>query len=638
MKLTDINSNENIIRLLEDSSPGLAVIGREGTMLHASDTLCRLLEKAPEKILNRPAESLFDFSSYLPWQVKEKDKEGPWQEVKGRTSSGKDLSFLVKTSTLIDAENRQNVICFFVDTGSLQNIEKSFAGIPQGREEPAHMQGSELKKFIQQLQLEHSLFQAGPVILFSRKAEEGWPVDFVTENISQLGYIPKDFTKGDRSFIDIIYPHDRRRVLEEIEKYIAGKKNFFEQTYRITKKDGSRIWVFDYTNIIRSKEGKITGYVGYIVDMSEMKYLRSALRDREEKFRLISENLQDLIALHDPDGTYRYVSPSVRDLLGYEPEDLLGANPYDFFHPEDIERIKKEAHIPSSRGIKDMRIQYRMRKADGTYIWLETLTNPILDSDENVTQLQTASRDISLQKLMEKQVRSLVNFPEENPHPVIRASADGRIIYANRASHHLISYWQAEDTHKLPDYWSVFIASVLNEQKPREAEITIEERVYLFSITPVPEERETYIYGLDITEKLRQEKELHLTTRIFETTLEGITVTDSTGTIQSINPAFTRITGLTEEEALGKNPRILKSDRHDAAFYKKMWQSLAEKGPGKERYGTAEKQVKPIPNGFPSMPSMMTLDRSKTTWRSLPISVKLKEKKKPSGTRLFMIP
>lgn len=82
----------------------------------------------------------------------------------------------------------------------------------------------------------------------------------------------------------------------------------------------------------------------------------------------------------------------------------------------------------------------------------------------------------------------------------------------------------------------------------------------------------------DITENRKATEELHLAANVFESSIEGIVITDPNGTIEKVNRAFTEITGYTEEEALGQNPRLLKSDRHDAAFYAGMWQSLAQEG------------------------------------------------------------
>lgn len=73
-------------------------------------------------------------------------------------------------------------------------------------------------------------------------------------------------------------------------------------------------------------------------------------------------------------------------------------------------------------------------------------------------------------------------------------------------------------------------------------------------------------------------EEIRLGTKIFDNSIEGICITDSEGTILKINRAFTAITGYEAEDVIGRNPRILKSDRHDEAFYRIMWESLLQTG------------------------------------------------------------
>jgi diguanylate cyclase (GGDEF)-like protein/PAS domain S-box-containing protein len=76
----------------------------------------------------------------------------------------------------------------------------------------------------------------------------------------------------------------------------------------------------------------------------------------------------------------------------------------------------------------------------------------------------------------------------------------------------------------------------------------------------------------------RDQAQLRLAERIFQNTAEGIKVTDTEGTIVSVNAAFETITGYQAAEVLGRNPRFLKSERHDAAFYRKLWETLLETG------------------------------------------------------------
>ena len=82
----------------------------------------------------------------------------------------------------------------------------------------------------------------------------------------------------------------------------------------------------------------------------------------------------------------------------------------------------------------------------------------------------------------------------------------------------------------------------------------------------------------DITERKRAEENLRQAAVVYENITEGIVVTDAQGTIQSVNPAFTRITLYAREEVIGSNPRILHSNRHDREFYAAMWGSLLESG------------------------------------------------------------
>lgn len=83
---------------------------------------------------------------------------------------------------------------------------------------------------------------------------------------------------------------------------------------------------------------------------------------------------------------------------------------------------------------------------------------------------------------------------------------------------------------------------------------------------------------MDITERKQAESRLQLAANVFTHAQEGITITDADGNIVDVNDTFTRITGYSREEAIGKNPRILKSGRQDQDFYATMWAELKSQG------------------------------------------------------------
>ena len=88
---------------------------------------------------------------------------------------------------------------------------------------------------------------------------------------------------------------------------------------------------------------------------------------------------------------------------------------------------------------------------------------------------------------------------------------------------------------------------------------------------------ETFIVstGLDVTDRRRAEEQQARLSQVVEQTAESIVITDPGGTILYVNPAFEAVSGYTRAEAIGQNPRILKSGNQDAAFYRRMWEVLA---------------------------------------------------------------
>jgi PAS domain S-box-containing protein len=165
------------------------------------------------------------------------------------------------------------------------------------------------------------------------------------------------------------------------------------------------------------------------------------IAESEKMYRLISESMRDMICLHDLDGRYTYISPSVKTLLGYQVEELLGTNPYDLFHPDDIMRITYQSHQNALNGNQDNYIQYRIRRKSGEYIWFETLTQPILNEYGHTTHLHTASRDITRRKQAEDQRDNFFNYSLEL---MIISDLEGRILRVNNSWESTFGFSDAE--------------------------------------------------------------------------------------------------------------------------------------------------------------------------------------------------
>ena len=122
----------------------------------------------------------------------------------------------------------------------------------------------------------------------------------------------------------------------------------------------------------------------------------------EDIFRAVAEYASDLVCLHEPDGTFTYVSPSAKRLLDLEPAALVGTHPVDLAHTETRSVLVTALRDASRRGGEPTRFRQRLRHRNGGDRWFETDITPIRDTAGALRQLQSSSRDITEQQQNEQ--------------------------------------------------------------------------------------------------------------------------------------------------------------------------------------------------------------------------------------------
>jgi two-component system, cell cycle sensor histidine kinase and response regulator CckA len=165
----------------------------------------------------------------------------------------------------------------------------------------------------------------------------------------------------------------------------------------------ARLDAEELTTALRSLVALVLLFDIYTVFQQVQIYrMRRKLLEREELFRLISENAADMIALVDSDGNRLYTSPAYEKVLGYTTAELNRTPSLEQVHPDDRPQLR-EAAAEAFRGGPGRRIEYRMRHKNGTWLTLESTANPIRSVAGQVERLVIVNRDITGRKRLEEQ-------------------------------------------------------------------------------------------------------------------------------------------------------------------------------------------------------------------------------------------
>lgn len=388
---------------------------------------------------------------------------------------------------------------------------------------------SERKLVEEELMKERRLFIGGPTVVFNWKAQEGWPVEYVSPNIAdQFGYAPEDLTSGKIPYSTIIHPDDLARVAAEVSAYSIQGMTSFEQTYRIIRADGCYRWLLDFTIVISGTDGVISNYLGYVLDITEHRKAEEDLCQSEERFRRLTENARDVIfRMSLPDGKFEYVSPAAHSVFGYYPEEFY-ANPTLFhkvIHP-DWKKYFKGQWINILKGEMPPIYEYQIIHKSGEVLWLNQRNILVRDEYGKPIAIEGIVTDISLHIQMEEKLR----FSEAELSALIAAmtevilvvNAEGRYLKIAESSPSLLYKPSKEllgkTLHEVfpktqADIFLNYVSQALETYKPINFEysLLIENKDNWFNatISPMSDDR-VLLVARDITERKLAEQRLIL--------------------------------------------------------------------------------------------------------------------------------
>jgi PAS domain S-box-containing protein len=252
-----------------------------------------------------------------------------------------------------------------------------------------------------------------PGMAYRCRNDEHWTIEFVSAGALALtGHPPEDLVGNRReAYADLIHPKDRSQVWEQVQEALARHEPFV-LNYRLVRANGEECWVWEQGRGVYDEQGRVVALEGLVLDDTARHEAAQVLEQREAHFRSLIENASDLITVINPQGVILYQSPTSLRLLGYHAESLIGANLFDYLHPDDAAEVTAsircllELSADRAANHEPTRVECRVRNSAGQWRTLEAYGR-FLSGAGTQTRIVVNARDITDQLRLEEQFRQV---------------------------------------------------------------------------------------------------------------------------------------------------------------------------------------------------------------------------------------
>ena len=266
-------------------------------------------------------------------------------------------------------------------------------------------------------------------------------------------------------------------------------------------------WVNIKVEPLIDNDGKLTGAVHVISDITKHRQANRAFRESETKFRLAFANAQDAIVwIESESGVITNCNKAAEELFGKRKGDIINQH-HTTLYPED----KKEAYgniLSESSKENNRNIEAEILTKSGQIRNVTIAFSKMTVDDSEI--VQGIIRDITESKRAMEEIEHLARFPSEDPNPVLRISKDCRILYSNDAGSPVLEAWKAQpgEDRLLPEPWYTRIRDAYSSGNSATFELHCDGgHIFYITLQPVVEAGYVNAYGLDITSHKKAEKE-----------------------------------------------------------------------------------------------------------------------------------
>ncbi|WP_366931291.1 PAS domain S-box protein [Methanolobus sp.] len=260
-----------------------------------------------------------------------------------------------------------------------------------------------------------SIYKGIPIIAFRWSGQEGWPVQYVSDNIVQLGYTKEDFLSGGLRYIDIVHPDDVGKLVSDVDAFESTDQIYFSDDYRLLSKEGDVIWVNEISLLTENGGDTPFRYEGIILDITDRKMKEIELERSKARIESIFRATPAGIGVVS-DRVFAEVNDRFCEMLGYSREELIGLNSR-MIYPDDrsYECVGTEKYSQINEmgiGIIETRMVCKNGEVidvilSSTPIYSESLSEGVTFAVLDITHLKDTERELQKRTEELEQLNSL---------------------------------------------------------------------------------------------------------------------------------------------------------------------------------------------------------------------------------------
>jgi len=391
---------------------------------------------------------------------------------------------------------------------------------------------------------------------------------------------------------DLIVPDDLKEQVQVLFDDLLTKTGGARGTYENVTKDGNIILCNWYNVAITDSSGSVNGIASLVDDITLRKRNIDKLKQSELKFKLLLENLPNAVFLTKIGGKNAgkiiYANPAAESQTGYKQSELVGMNIINDFLVDESSAELKTQRENDLKNDKILSFVEKKKRADGSVYLTKVMITTIEYENELVTLSVSTdiTRLIEAQEKIKESEKKYKSLFENNITAVFVTSTDGQIIECNKAFVEMFGYESKEEILKINSnnlYQSylgrkLFLKKIMSQKEVSyfEAKGIKKDGTIISTLINATLISDNIIQGtiFDITERKKYQTEISKLSRGIEQSPNMIIFTDVEGNIEYANPRITEVTGYTQKELIGKNPRIFNSGHTPKVVYEELWNTI----------------------------------------------------------------